>query len=121
MEKVGEIQKRCNNLIKNRITNNFHDLKNRLLKFQELQTYYKIAFQKSLVSVLPAIQSGTQENKALGDILNNHYTSPFTATNMNKGLADIKLLYLIAPILNIFNQSPIRDQGIKEKTTMLQT
>ncbi|KAF5909283.1 verrucotoxin subunit beta-like, partial [Clarias magur] len=89
LEELYGVGARCNDLIKNPITYQFSDLKDRLLQFKDLLSYYKTSFQKSLVNILPAIRSGAQENKALGDILNNHYTSPFTATNMNKWLDDI--------------------------------
>ncbi|KAF5909282.1 verrucotoxin subunit beta-like, partial [Clarias magur] len=89
LEELYGVGARCNDLIKNPITYQFSDLKDRLLQFKDLHSYYKTEFQKALVNILPAIRSGAQENKALGDILNNHYTSPFTATNMNKWLDDI--------------------------------
>ncbi|XP_053471963.1 cytolytic toxin-alpha-like [Ictalurus furcatus] len=89
LEELSEVERRCNDLLKNPVTFNFPDLKGRLLQFQDLHSSYKIAFQKALCSVLPGIRSGALENKALGDILNNHYSSPFTDTHMNKWLDDI--------------------------------
>ncbi|KAG7315941.1 hypothetical protein KOW79_020807 [Hemibagrus wyckioides] len=69
LEELGEMERICNDLIKRQITDDFPDLKDRLLN--------------------AAIRGGTQEDKALGDILNIHYTSPFNAYNMNKWLDDI--------------------------------
>ncbi|KAF4075279.1 hypothetical protein AMELA_G00232630 [Ameiurus melas] len=86
LEELGEEERRCNDLIKNQMTNDFPDLKDRLLRFQALQKNYTRSFQKALFTLLPAIRGGTQEDKALGDILNIHYTSPFNASNMNKWL-----------------------------------
>ncbi|KAB5523552.1 hypothetical protein PHYPO_G00153830 [Pangasianodon hypophthalmus] len=86
LEELGDVERRCNDLIKNQMTNDFPDLKDRLLKFQALEKNYMRSFQKALSRVLPAIRGGTEEVKALGDILDIHYTSPFTASNMNKWL-----------------------------------
>ncbi|KAM9455058.1 uncharacterized protein Hap1MRO34_020820 [Clarias gariepinus] len=89
LEELGEGERRCNDLKNNLMTDNFPDVKDRLLKFWCLQSNYKTSFQKALSSVLPAIRSGTKEDKALEDILNTHYSSPFTASNMNKWLDNI--------------------------------
>ncbi|XP_017313557.1 cytolytic toxin-alpha [Ictalurus punctatus] len=89
LEELGEEERRCNDLMKNQMANDFPDLKDRLLRFQTLQKKYTRSFQKALSRLLPAIRDGTQEDKALGDILNIHYTSPFTASNMNKWLDDV--------------------------------
>ncbi|XP_058237136.1 verrucotoxin subunit beta-like [Hemibagrus wyckioides] len=89
LEELAEVQRRCNDLIKNPITNHFPKIKERLELFLELLGYYKVALQKALVSVLPEIRSGGMEESALGTILENHYKSPFTATNMNKWLDNI--------------------------------
>ncbi|KAF4075337.1 hypothetical protein AMELA_G00233270 [Ameiurus melas] len=89
LEELGEEERRCNDLIKNQMTNDFPDLKDRLLKFQALQKNYTRSFQKALSRLLPCIRGGTQEDKALGDTLKIHNTSPFTASNMNKWLDDV--------------------------------
>ncbi|XP_053532314.1 cytolytic toxin-alpha [Ictalurus punctatus] len=89
LEELGEEERRCNDLIKNQMANDFPDLKDRLLRFQTLQNNYTRSFQEALSRLLPAIRGGTQEDKALGDILKIHYTSPFTANNMNKWLDDV--------------------------------
>ncbi|KAI5109588.1 verrucotoxin subunit beta-like [Silurus meridionalis] len=86
LEEMGEVERRCNDLIKNQMTDNFPDVKARLVKFQDVHIGYKIAFQKALVTALPYIRGGTQEDKALGDILSIHNTSPFTADKMNQWL-----------------------------------
>ncbi|KAI5629141.1 verrucotoxin subunit beta-like, partial [Silurus asotus] len=86
LEEMGEVERRCNDLIKNQMADNFPDVKARLVKFQDVHIDYKIAFQKALVTVLPDIRGGTQEDKALGDILSIHNTSPFTADKMNQWL-----------------------------------
>ncbi|KAF4075339.1 hypothetical protein AMELA_G00233320 [Ameiurus melas] len=89
LEELSEEERRCNDLIKNQMTNDFPDLKDRLLKWKTLQNNYTRLFQKALFTLLPAIRGGAQEDKALGDILNIHYTSPFTASNMIKWLDDV--------------------------------
>ncbi|KAF5909296.1 verrucotoxin subunit beta-like, partial [Clarias magur] len=89
LEELGEAERTCNDLKNNLITENFPDVKDRLVKFRCLQSNYKIAFQKALSRVLLAVRSGTKEDKALEDMLNTHYSSPFTASNMNKWLDNI--------------------------------
>ncbi|XP_060754280.1 verrucotoxin subunit beta-like [Neoarius graeffei] len=89
MEEFGEVERRCNDLFKNQMTDDFSDVKDRLLKFGDLHSCYKTTFQKALSRVLPAIRGGTQEGKALEDILNFHDTSPFNARNVNKWLDNI--------------------------------
>ncbi|KAI5089922.1 verrucotoxin subunit beta-like, partial [Silurus meridionalis] len=86
LEEMGEVERRCNDLIKKQMTDKFPDVKARLVRFQDVHIGYKIAFQKALVTVLSDIRGGTQEDKALGDILSIHYTSPFTADKMNQWL-----------------------------------
>ncbi|XP_060715844.1 neoverrucotoxin subunit beta-like [Tachysurus vachellii] len=89
LEEFGKKERICNDLIKRQITDDFPDLKDRLLKFQALHRNYTSLLKKALCRVLPAIRGGTQEDKALGDILSIHYTSPFNVSNMNKWLDDI--------------------------------
>ncbi|XP_060735607.1 cytolytic toxin-alpha-like [Tachysurus vachellii] len=89
LEEFGEMERICNDLIKRKITDDFPDLKYRLLKFHALHKSYTSLLKKALCRVLPAIRGGTQEDKALSDILSNHYTSPFNISNMNKWLDDI--------------------------------
>ncbi|XP_053333631.1 stonustoxin subunit alpha-like [Clarias gariepinus] len=89
LEELDEAERRCKDLYKNQTVDNFPAVKDRLAKFQQLHSNYKIVFQKNLSRVLPAIRSGATEDKVLGDLLNIHYTSPFTANNMNKWLEEI--------------------------------
>ncbi|XP_060754279.1 uncharacterized protein LOC132865788 [Neoarius graeffei] len=89
LEEFGEVERRCNDLFKNQMTDDFSDVKDMLLKFGDLHSCYKTMFQKALSRVLPAIRGGTQEGKALEDILNFHGTSPFNARNVNKWLDNI--------------------------------
>ncbi|KAK2818122.1 hypothetical protein Q7C36_022055 [Tachysurus vachellii] len=89
LEELGEMERICNDLIKRQITDDFPDLKDRLEKFQALHKKYTNSIQKALCRVLPAIRGGTQEDKALGDILSIHYTSPFNAGIVNKWLDGI--------------------------------
>ncbi|KAK2818121.1 hypothetical protein Q7C36_022054 [Tachysurus vachellii] len=89
LEELCEMERICNDLIKRQITDDFPDLKDRLEKFQALHRNYTSLLKKALCRVLPAIRGGTQEDKALGDILSIHYTPPFNISIMNKWLDDI--------------------------------
>ncbi|KAL6481673.1 hypothetical protein MHYP_G00097530 [Metynnis hypsauchen] len=86
LEELGEVERRYNDLLNDRSVDDFLDLKDRLKMFQGLFSNYKIAFQKALSKVLPAIRDGAQEEMALANILSAHYTSPFAANNLNQWL-----------------------------------
>ncbi|KAK3510722.1 hypothetical protein QTP70_015973 [Hemibagrus guttatus] len=86
---LDERERICSDLIKRQITDDFPDLKDRLLKFQALHRNYTNLFKNALCRVLPAIHGGTQEDKALGDILNIDDRSPFNASNMNQWIDGI--------------------------------
>ncbi|XP_036419453.1 verrucotoxin subunit beta-like [Colossoma macropomum] len=88
LEELGEVERRCNDLVKDRSVDDFLDLKDRLEMFQSLVSNYKIAFQKALSKVLPAIRDGAQEELALANILSTQYKSPFAANNLNQWLDD---------------------------------
>ncbi|XP_047659003.1 neoverrucotoxin subunit beta-like [Tachysurus fulvidraco] len=89
LEELNEMERICNDLIKRPITDDFPDLKDRLEKFQVLHRNYTNSIQKALCSVLTAIRDGTHKDKALGDILSIHDTSPFNVSIINKWLDDI--------------------------------
>ncbi|XP_060717027.1 cytolytic toxin-alpha-like [Tachysurus vachellii] len=89
LEELCKKERLCNDLIKRQITDDFPDLKDRLLKFQALHRNYISLLKKALCRVLPAIRDGTQEDKTLGDILSIHDKSPFNVNIMNKWLDDI--------------------------------
>ncbi|XP_027035076.2 neoverrucotoxin subunit beta-like [Tachysurus fulvidraco] len=89
LEELNEMERICNDLIKRPITDDFPDLKDKLEKFQVLHRNYTNSIQKALCSVLPAIRDGTHKDKALGDILSIHDTSPFNVSIINKWLDDI--------------------------------
>ncbi|XP_053333638.1 cytolytic toxin-alpha-like [Clarias gariepinus] len=89
LDELEEVDRQCNDLNQNQTIDKFPDVKVRVEKFQHLHSNYKIAFQNALAKVLPSIRSGEKEDKALGDILNFHLRSPFTANNMNRWLDDI--------------------------------
>ncbi|KAL7852458.1 hypothetical protein SRHO_G00182430 [Serrasalmus rhombeus] len=89
LEELGEVERRCNDLVRNRSVDDFLDVKVRLQMFQDLFSAHKIAFQKAIFKVLPAIRGGTQEELALANILSGHYRSPFAANNLNQWLDNI--------------------------------
>ncbi|XP_047659635.1 neoverrucotoxin subunit beta-like [Tachysurus fulvidraco] len=90
LEELSEMERICNDLLKRQITDDFPDLKDKLEKFQVLHRNYTNTIQKALCRVLPAIRDGTHKDKALGDILSIHYTSPFNVSIINKWLDDIR-------------------------------
>ncbi|KAI5629135.1 verrucotoxin subunit beta-like, partial [Silurus asotus] len=89
LEEIEEVERRCHDLITNQMTHHFPDVKARLVKFQHFLKDYKLTLQNKLADVLPDIRGGTQEDKALGDILALNYKSPFTADKMNQWLDEM--------------------------------
>ncbi|KAF5909293.1 neoverrucotoxin subunit beta-like, partial [Clarias magur] len=68
LAELGEVERRCNDLKKNQMTNSFPGVKDRLVKFQQSHNNYKIAFQKALSKVLPAVRGDKRMKFIIGSI-----------------------------------------------------
>ncbi|XP_048012131.1 cytolytic toxin-alpha-like isoform X2 [Megalobrama amblycephala] len=86
MEKLGEVERKCNDLSRKPLVNVFRDIKERLQSFQRSFSIYKTMLLKAVSRVLPAIRGGGMEEKSLEDILKIHYSSPFNADKLNQWL-----------------------------------
>ncbi|XP_051995212.1 stonustoxin subunit alpha-like isoform X1 [Xyrauchen texanus] len=90
IEELVEVERRCNDLLRNTLVNVFSDIKERLHSYQISFSKYKLVLQKALRRVLPAIRGGEMEQQSLEDILNIHNSSPFVASKLNQWLDDAK-------------------------------
>ncbi|KAL6483621.1 hypothetical protein MHYP_G00084930 [Metynnis hypsauchen] len=89
VEQLGDVERRCNDLVENRTVQDFPVLQTRLQTFQGCFNEYKVVFQKALCRVLPDIRGGGKEEQALAEILDIHNKTPFTANKLNVWLESI--------------------------------
>ncbi|KAL7852457.1 hypothetical protein SRHO_G00182420 [Serrasalmus rhombeus] len=90
LEELGDAERKCNDLVKNRTVSDFQDVKDRLQIFQQSFGEYKVLFQKALCRILPAIRSGEVNDQALTDILLIHGKSLFQANMLRKWLENVQ-------------------------------
>ncbi|XP_036420741.1 verrucotoxin subunit beta-like [Colossoma macropomum] len=90
LEELGDVERKCNDLVKNRTVSSFQDLRERLQIFQQSFGEYKVLFQKALCRLLPAIRSGEVNEQALTDILLIHGKSLFQANMLRKWLENVQ-------------------------------
>ncbi|KAF4098102.1 hypothetical protein G5714_022110 [Onychostoma macrolepis] len=110
MERLGEVERTCNDLSRRTEVHVFSDIKERLHSFQDSFSIYKMVLQKELAGVLPAIRGGGLEDQSLVDILKIHSSSPFNADLLNQWLADAKSeLYLLNNHSKTLNEINIED------------
>ncbi|XP_067865877.1 uncharacterized protein [Heterodontus francisci] len=88
LEQLNETVMRCNDLMRDSITIQFPEIRDRIVKFREMCLEYKLVFQKTLASVLPSIRGGGKEEGSLVDILKNREQSPFKHQSLIKWLDD---------------------------------
>ncbi|KAL6481717.1 hypothetical protein MHYP_G00097970 [Metynnis hypsauchen] len=90
LEELGDAERKCNDLVKDRTVSDFQDLRERLQIFQQSFGEYKVLFQKALGRLLPAIRSGEVNEQALTDILLIHGKSLFQANMLRKWLENVQ-------------------------------
>ncbi|KAL6483393.1 hypothetical protein MHYP_G00082650 [Metynnis hypsauchen] len=89
VEQLGEVERRCNDLVGSKTVQDFFVLKTRLQTFQGCYSDYRAVFQKALCRVLPDIRGGGKEEQALAEIIAIHNKAPFTANKLNEWLESI--------------------------------
>uniref|UniRef100_A0A3B1IY95 Fibronectin type-III domain-containing protein n=1 Tax=Astyanax mexicanus TaxID=7994 RepID=A0A3B1IY95_ASTMX len=89
LEQLEEVERRCNDLNRRSIVQDFSDLKVRLQIFHDCYSDYKTVFQKALCRVLPDVRGGGQEEETLAEIIEIHNRSPFAANKWNEWLESI--------------------------------
>ncbi|XP_060137057.1 neoverrucotoxin subunit beta-like [Zootoca vivipara] len=86
LEKLNEINMRCNDLTMNPAVENFPELKLKIKRFKDLCKQHRQTFQKRLTGILPLIRGGGEEERVLVDILTSINQSPFNSQSLNKFL-----------------------------------
>ncbi|XP_044278435.1 verrucotoxin subunit beta-like [Varanus komodoensis] len=86
LEKLMEVDVRCNDLLQDPISTTFPEILKKIRAFKHLCEQYKCAFQKRLAQVLPSIRGGGAEEVALVDILRGNEQSPFRTSLLKKFL-----------------------------------
>ncbi|XP_060751588.1 cytolytic toxin-alpha-like [Tachysurus vachellii] len=98
LEDLRYAETQCNDLIANMTINDFQDVRQRLKMFQDFIGSYKMMFLKALSRLIPAIRGGTEQEKALTEIIDIHQKSPFRAEKLNERLeyshAEVNLMNL---------------------------
>ncbi|XP_034986077.1 stonustoxin subunit beta-like [Zootoca vivipara] len=89
LEQLGEVDRRCNDLLEEPTATAFPEIQNKTLKFQDLCRQCRRAFQKQVAGLLPAIRAGAVQEGALGDTLRKHQQSTFRSRWLHKFL-DLK-------------------------------
>ncbi|XP_060751587.1 cytolytic toxin-alpha-like [Tachysurus vachellii] len=98
LEDLRNAETQCNDLITNTTINDFQDVRQRLKMFQDFIGSYKMMFLKALSRLIPAIRGGTEQEKAITEIIDIHQKSPFRAEKLNERLeyshAEVNLMNL---------------------------
>ncbi|XP_028606161.2 stonustoxin subunit beta-like isoform X1 [Podarcis muralis] len=90
LEQLGDVDRRCNDLLKEPTATVFPEIQKKILQFQDLCWQYRRALQKQVAGLLPAIRGGAAQESALGDTLRKHQQSAFRSQWLHKFL-DLKL------------------------------
>ncbi|XP_053266262.1 stonustoxin subunit alpha-like [Podarcis raffonei] len=86
LEKLNEINMRCNDLAMNPVAENFPELKKKIKRFKDLCKQHRQTFQKHLAGILPLIRGGREEESVLADILTSIKLSPFNSRRLSEFL-----------------------------------
>ncbi|CAI5789318.1 Stonustoxin subunit alpha [Podarcis lilfordi] len=86
LEKLNEINMRCNDLAMNPVAENFPEFKVKINRFMDLGKQHRQTFQKHLAGILPLIRGGGKEESVLVDILMSINQSPFNSQRLSEFL-----------------------------------
>ncbi|XP_061441557.1 stonustoxin subunit beta-like isoform X2 [Rhineura floridana] len=89
LENLGEVDRRCNDLLQDPTTTVFPEILKKILQFKDLCQQYRQVFWKQVGKVLPFIRGGRAEESALVDILRRNEQSAFRSQRLNEFL-DLK-------------------------------
>ncbi|KAI4889460.1 hypothetical protein NFI96_011630 [Prochilodus magdalenae] len=90
LEKLGDAERKRNDLDEKSKENNFLDVRERIQKCQEMYTDYKLLFQKALQKLLPAVRGGEVDEKKLSELLLIHDRSPFGNKTLQQWLNNVQ-------------------------------
>ncbi|XP_063159269.1 verrucotoxin subunit beta-like isoform X2 [Candoia aspera] len=89
LEKLMELGKRCNDLLRDSISTIFPEILQKIFCFKDLCEEYRLGLQRQLAEVLPSIRGGGAREDVLLSILRKNEQSAFSTSSLNKFL-DLK-------------------------------
>ncbi|XP_042200736.1 verrucotoxin subunit beta-like isoform X2 [Callorhinchus milii] len=88
LEQINEVEMKCNDMMKDHVSVQFPEIKQKILRFRSMCEEYKLGFQKALARVVPSIRGGGEEEGKLVDILKTMEQSPFRSQSLTQWLDD---------------------------------
>ncbi|KAM6450277.1 verrucotoxin subunit beta-like isoform 1-T1 [Liasis olivaceus] len=89
LEKLMELDKRCNDLLKDSITTTFPEILKKIVRFKDLCEEYRLGLQKQLATILPSIRGGGARDDVLINLLRKNEQSAFNTASLHRFL-DLK-------------------------------
>ncbi|XP_062866927.1 stonustoxin subunit beta-like [Trichomycterus rosablanca] len=115
LEKIGEADIMCNDLIANTTANDYTDVRQRLKTFQESLRLYKGMILKALSKLIPLIRGGKETEQALANLLTIHDKSPFTENTVSTWLENSQSELIL---LNTYSQQLSGIQIMKSSSSL---
>uniref|UniRef100_H2ZUR0 Fibronectin type-III domain-containing protein n=1 Tax=Latimeria chalumnae TaxID=7897 RepID=H2ZUR0_LATCH len=78
LEQLDDFDRKCNDLIKHKIANQFPKIQEKIKQFRDMCQRYKLLFQSKLAQLLPLIRGKGEQESLLADLLNRKEKSPFS-------------------------------------------
>ncbi|KAG9333609.1 hypothetical protein JZ751_010825 [Albula glossodonta] len=108
LDEMQDLDVQCQDLLKDQMAIQFPQIKEKLFKFRDLCSEYKLVFQKFLCKALPNIRGGGEDEQKLADVLTSKERSPFQNTLMAQFLADREReMNVVRSYLDIMNGVPV--------------
>ncbi|XP_051989280.1 uncharacterized protein LOC127648630 [Xyrauchen texanus] len=108
MDQLDDCDMQCQDLMKDNVAIKFPEIKDKLRKFKDLCSEYKMVFQKRLCKLLPSIRGGGKEEQELADDLNSKERSPFQGALISKYLNEREReINVVRSYLDIMKDVPV--------------
>eukprot|EP00062_Callorhinchus_milii_P012424 gi/632959592/ref/XP_007895708.1/ PREDICTED: verrucotoxin subunit beta-like [Callorhinchus milii] len=88
LEEINDVKIRCGDMIKDYVSVQCPEIKQKIERFRAMCVEYQQGFQKALAKVLPSIRGGGEEEGKLVDILKSMEQSPFRSQSLKQWLDD---------------------------------
>ncbi|XP_050926166.1 uncharacterized protein LOC108892298 isoform X2 [Lates calcarifer] len=84
LEDFSELEMRCNDAMRTTTAQQFPQIGNKLKRFKEMCSEFRLEFQQNLAKKLPSIRGGGEEEAVLAEILMKRRSSPFNNKSLNE-------------------------------------
>ncbi|XP_018530450.1 uncharacterized protein LOC108882444 [Lates calcarifer] len=84
LEDFSELEMRCNDAMRTTTAQQFPQIGNKLKRFKEMCSEFRLEFQQNLAKKLPSIRGGGEEEAVLTEILMKRRSSPFNNKSLNE-------------------------------------